>query len=191
MAKKKDLTILQQRFVDVLFAMPVPNQREAYLRVYNKRKVKPGSADVLSNRMLKKVKVAAYLNKLRAEATKLAIIDGVKVIKELGKLGFSNIQDFIDIDEDGNIKFISFDSIGRDKLAAVESIKVRTTTTGTGKSQSTTETTEFKLCSKEGALDKLGKHFGIFEKDNTQRLKPFILVFNHKDQTKEVVCNQS
>lgn len=165
MAKK--LTILQQRFADILFSMPEPNQREAYIQAGYK--CRGESADSRASQVASLSKVKAYLKKLRATATKLAVIDGVKVIKELGKLGFSNIQDFVDIDEDGNINFIPFDSIGRDKLAAVESIKVRTTTSGTGKSQNTTETTEFKLCSKEGALDKLGKHLGIYQKDNDQK----------------------
>ncbi len=165
----KEITILQQRFVDILFSMPEPNQEQAYIQAGYKSQ--GAAARYNASRMITNDNVQAYLQKLRDAATKLAVIDGAKVISELGKLGFSNIQDFVDIDKDGNVNFISFDSIGREKLAAVESIKVRTNITKNkdGSREYEATTTEFKLCSKEGALDKLGKHFGIYEKDNAQK----------------------
>ena len=167
-AKTKDgLSILQQRFVALLFTMPEVNQRQAYIQAGYK--AKGSTADSNASTLLKIPKVQAYLESLRHRLTEKTLVDGVKVVRELGKLAFTNIMDYVWVDEDGNVKFLSFDTIDKDKLAAVESIKVRTTTTGTGKNQYTTETTEFKLCSKTSALDKLGKHFGIYEKDNEQK----------------------
>jgi len=160
------LTILQQRFVDVLFAMSEPNQRKAYMQVYKNTK-RPEVADVCACQALKRPKVAAYLQSLRDKATERTGITAAKVIKELAKIGFSNIEDYLTVDEDGETHLKNFDEIERATLAAIESIKISITN---NKDESRTyTTTQFKLCSKLHALEQLGKHFGIYQKDNEQK----------------------
>ena len=52
--------------------------------------------------------------------------------------------------------------MSRGKLAAVESVKVTTVTTGRGKSSETTTRTQFKLYSKIAALENLARRFNVF-----------------------------
>jgi phage terminase small subunit len=89
-----------------------------------------------------------------------------RVIDELTKIGFSNIQDFI---QDGNeIKDIS--SLDRDKAASISSIKKSKTTFGDGQgNEGEKEAVEFKMWDKLSALEKIGRHLGIFEADNKQK----------------------
>lgn len=164
----KELTILQQRFADIYFTMKEPNQTQAYIQAGYKAKGK--TAEQAASRVARNVKVRAYLDGLRAKVTKKTEIDGAKVVTELGKIAFTNIKDYISIDEDGVIHFIPFDQIEEDKLAAIESIKVRVNVTTNRKEDKeyTSTTTEFKLHSKLNSLEQLGKHFGIYEKDNDQ-----------------------
>jgi phage terminase small subunit len=187
----KELTILQQRFADILFSMKEPNQTQAYIQAGYK--ARGNSAKVEACRTLKKPNVKAYLKKLRNAVTKRTEIDGAKVVTELGKVAFTNIKDYINVDEEGNIHFIPFDQIDEEKLAAIESIKVRVNVTTNKKEDKeyTTATQEFKLHSKLNALEQIGRHFGIYDKDNQQRMKPFVLIFNHKKETKRVKCKQS
>ena len=79
------------------------------------------------------------------------------VIREYMKVGFANIDDFI---ESGNeIKDLS--ELDRDILAAVESIQsdIRH---DSGDNEGYTEKVKLKLHSKLAALSDLGKHLGIF-----------------------------
>lgn len=89
-----------------------------------------------------------------------------RVVDELQKVGFSNIADFL---EGGNsIKDLS--TVDRDLTAAVSSVKKSVTTFGDGEGNEGEKTTvEFKLWDKPAALEKLGKHLGIFEADNKQK----------------------
>lgn len=164
----KELTILQKRYADIYFSMKEPNQTQAYIQAGYKARGKTAEAN--ASRLLRNAKVEVYLNKLRTAITKKTQIDAAKVVTELGKVAFTNIKDYINIDEEGKLRFIPFDQIDDEKLAAIESFKVRVNVTRNRKDDKeyTTTTTEFKLHSKLNALEQLGKHFGIYEKDNDQ-----------------------
>lgn len=88
-----------------------------------------------------------------------------RVIDELVKVGFSNIQDYIDNDN----AITDLKEIPIEKAAAVSSVKKSTTTFGEPGNEGTKEVVEFKLWDKITALEKLGKHVGIFEADNRQK----------------------
>lgn len=162
------LTILQQRFCEILFSMEEPNQKQALIQAGSK--MRGTSAEVYASRLLRNVKVQKYLNYLRKKSSDGAIIDKTKVLNELCKLAFTNIKNYIEIDEDGVIKFIPFNKIDVTKLAAIESIKVKENITHSKKgTEYIQRTTQFKLYNKDSALDKLMKHLGLYEKDNDQR----------------------
>lgn len=115
---------------------------------------------------LRKPELQIFLTQLRSELNKNNEGLAQQVINELKKVGFSNIQDFI---ESGNsIKDLS--EVDSDKAGAVASIKKSVTTFGDGEGNEGEKTTvEFKLWDKLSALEKLGKHLGIFEADNKQK----------------------
>lgn len=165
------ITILQQTFCEKVFENKEISQGKA-LQLAGSTQTGM-SAEVYASQLLKKPKVQAYLNHLRGQASERAIVDKVAVLKEIKKLAFSNIKDYVLVDDEGDISFIPFDQIDVDKLAAIESIKVRQNTTHNkdGSRDYTQKNVEFKLYSKDSALEKLMKHLGLYEKDNDQKGK--------------------
>jgi len=165
--KKLEPTEKQRRLCETIVAQKEINHRQAYESVYAAR---GKTADVEVSRTLKLPHVAAYLKKLQEDVAIRAEIDATKVVKELGKVAFTNIKEYVNVDSEGNITFIPFNKVEEDKLAAIESIKVRVNVTENTRleTQHTTTTIEFKLHNKLNALEQLGRHFGIYQKDNEQ-----------------------
>ena len=117
-----------------------------------------------ANQLLTIVDIKGRIKHLQKELSERAGVKAEQVISELVKVGFSNIQDFVRIDDEGNIYFKSFDTISRDKLAAVESIKTTRKTIIGKDDENDIEimTTQFKLHSKISALEKIGRNIGMF-----------------------------
>jgi phage terminase small subunit len=160
--KTNKLTIKQQRFADIYYSMPKPNQRKAYIEAGYK--AQGATADVNACRLLKNAKVRAYLQKLRDAATERTLIDVEKIINEYAKIAFADIGNYIDLDKEGNLIFRPFDTIDKEKLAAIKSIKKRSkTTVNKNGTEHTTTTKEIKLHSKLNALDSIMKHLGGYE----------------------------
>src|SRR5690606_22873049 len=105
---------------------------------------------------LQKPAVREYVNKLLEEAAAKAGLKAEDVINELRKLAFYNARSFVD--ETNNIR--SLQELPEDLTAAI--VGIRTTQTRKGLQ------VELKLADKKGALETLGRHLGIFEKDNEQ-----------------------
>lgn len=124
--------------------------------------------------LLQKTSVSGYIQeliKLRSERTQ---ITADQVIKELAKVGFSNISDYLKVydrevdlgeDEKGNpqkavirdVEIFLTENVGKDKMAVVSEVK------------RTKDGVSLRLHDKVKALEDLGKHLGIFEKDNSQK----------------------
>lgn len=103
-----------------------------------------------------------------------------QVIDELAKIAFSNVQDFI---KDGNT-VVDLSAIEAKKAAAVSSIKKvtrRFDTLDTSTDDVIQETIEFKLWDKGAALERLGRHLGIFEADNKQK-GPLVITVTDTDE---------
>ena len=101
--------------------------------------------------------------------TKVDILDRIaelrkktleRIAREYAKIGFSNISDCLD--ENNNFKNI------RDvaNSGAISSITIDETTTPTG---SKTKKIKFGLWNKKDGLDGLSKHVGFYEQDNKQK----------------------
>lgn len=118
------------------------------------------------SRLLTNVKVQNLISELKQSLSNNNEGLAQQVIDELKKMGFANIQDYIE--SENEIKDLT--KIDRDKAAAVESIK-KTVTEFSGGSESSGKKTsiQFKLYDKISALEKLGRHLGIFELDNQQK----------------------
>lgn len=124
------------------------------------------TANEQSSKLLAKVNVKNYISELKQSLSSKNEGLAQQVIDELKKLGFANIQDYID--PENEIKDLT--KIDRDKAAAVESIKKTVTEfSGGGESSGKKISIQFKLYDKISALEKLGRHLGIFELDNQQK----------------------
>lgn len=122
-------------------------------------------------RLAKIGKVKCRLAYKKAELARRMDISQARVIQEMALLAFSNIQDFVGTDTDGEFFFRNWAALTREQLAAVESVQVTTTTTTNkkGDREFTTKNVKFKLHSKTTALEQLGKHLGVFAEDNQQK----------------------
>jgi len=120
------------------------------------------TAKEIASENLTKPNVNAYVKALTAKKRDKNELLADRVIAELVKVGFANIQDYIDT---GN-SVTDLTLISKGKAAAVASVKKSVTTFEGGEK----ETVEFKLHDKISALEKIGRHLGLFEADNKREV---------------------
>lgn len=152
------LTIRQKRSCDIYHAMKKPNKTKACRLAGFTMGGKHAKTEAQKTFNLPHVK--AYLNSLKEAATEKAQKTADEIIAEMEKLSFTNIADYLDVDEDGEVRIKAFEQIDRDKLAAVKSVKVSMTKNKKGDREY--QTTTFELYDKKGALELLGKRHGLF-----------------------------
>ncbi len=147
------------------------NGARAYQKVY---KCSDKAAESGASRMLRIAKVKARIRELRKGLEKKTGISAERVINEYGKVAFANVKSVLG--KNNVIQDIS--QLPDEIAAAVESIQsdIRH---DLGDSEGYTERVKVKFHSKLSALSDLGKHLGIFEKDNEQSkpIAPQIIVF--------------
>lgn len=163
------MTELQKRFADRYFETLNGCQSAIYAG-YSEPTARQKAYELLQDN-----EIEAYLAELRAKSEIKHNISLDRWLSELEAVGFSNVQSFIS--EGNTIKDIS--KLPEEKTKAVSSIKKTVIDSEMG----TKETVEFKLHDKLSALEKIGKHFGYFEKDNAQlkpetNLPPIVNVYN-------------
>lgn len=129
-----------------------------------------------AEQLLKILEIKKKVKELQKEIQDRTEITADMVVKELAKVGFANIQDYIG--SGNSIEDIS--TLKENKAAAVESIKIVESEWGTGDRAGRKTSTTFKLHDKISALEKLGRHLGIFEKDNAQRERSVQVNINKK-----------
>jgi len=170
-ASKPLRSILQEAFIsNLLKGAP---QYQAYKDAGYSSKSK-NSLEVCSTQLLSNPKIKARLDYKRGQLAKKADITAERVIAELARIGFANLQDFLDT---GNA-VQDLTKLPRELTAAVESVQTDIRHDG-GKSEGYTEKVKFKLHSKVAALDKLAQHLGLYEADNNQKrqIVPVIVTF--------------
>lgn len=116
---------------------------------------------------LKKPEINSYIKELLDRLAEKADLSAEIIINELRALGFWNIQDFIS--ENNEIR--NLHDLDRSVTKSVVGIESKVTFIPQGKGQKPIKevTTKLKMVDKRGALVDLGKHLGIFEKDNSQK----------------------
>lgn len=123
------------------------------------------TARSIGSENLTKPDIAELVSQLQIERSDKTKVTAQMVVNELAKLGFSNIKNYFT--DDWNIKNV--DEITEEQAAAISSVEKVITVTR-GETFETEKTTiKFRLHDKKGSLDSLGKHTGVFEKDNKQK----------------------
>lgn len=148
---------------------------QKYIKYLNKKKaaVAAGyskrSAKEIGYENFTKPHIQVRISEIRQEIKEELGIDDHSVLTELASLSYWNIKDFVG--EKNVIKDLS--KMQKDKLRPVVGIKIKETFTTMGKGENATTikeiTTELKMVDKKGSLVDLGRHLGIFEKDNKQK----------------------
>lgn len=114
----------------------------------------------IGNENLSKPEIAAAIAEGQAALAKKAGVTAEKIVAELAKLGFSNMQDYVGT-LDGE-PYVDLSAVNRDQWAAVGEITVDRYTDGRGDEAREVKRTKFKLADKRAALVDLGKHLGMF-----------------------------
>jgi phage terminase small subunit len=112
------------------------------------------TAHVQGSKLLTHPKVQARIQQIQARQARYADVKKEEVISELVKLGFSNMQDFLMRDDNGQVR-IDLTRLTRDQAAAIQEFIVEETEEGVTR-------TKFKLANKKEALELLGKHLNMF-----------------------------
>ena len=127
----------------------------------------PDTAEQMGYQLLHKTSVSAEIQKAMAERSKRTGINADRVITELAKIALVNPGNVINT-EDATIRT---DATEED-LAAVQTVKVKTSSSDTG----TMTEREIRMADKIRALELLGKHLGMFNGDKDTD-KPIQITF--------------
>jgi phage terminase small subunit len=150
-----DLTPRQRRFCEE-YVVDLNGAGAARRAGYAKN-----SAKVEGVRLLANANVQAEVERLMAARSKRTQITADAVVSELGKLAFSNMLDYITIQDDGSY-IVDFSMVDRDKGAAMQEVTTETYTEGRGEDATPVKRMKFKMADKRGSLELLGRHLGIF-----------------------------
>ncbi len=129
------------------------NATRAYKVAYPKVK-KDETAAANSSRMLRNDKVEDYIQKRMKDREKRTEITQDMVLKELAKIGFADVTDFVTIENKGILRVVEVkptDEMPRDKMGAIAGIKEGA------------NGIEIKLNDKGKALELIGRHLGMFK----------------------------
>lgn len=125
------------------------------------------SASSRATELLNLPRIQAKIQEWKDRLAGKYYIKAEDVIKELAAVGFSNIKDYLTVDENGEVHIKDFEEIDEYKLRAIESVKITTTKNKDGSREYTT--TQFKLHNKLIAIDQLNKYLGLYKEDNVQK----------------------
>ena len=110
------LTAKQQRFVsEYLIDL---NATQAAIRAGYSAK----TAEQIGYQLLQKTSVAAEIAKAQAKKAEKLDVTAERIVRELAKLGFSNMQDYVSV-HDGS-PFVDLAAVDRDQWAAVGEVTV-------------------------------------------------------------------
>ena len=146
-----ELTLQQSRFVDEYLSDPDRNATKAARRAGYAFSSASGTA----SKLLQIPHVKAAIEARQGKAADALGITEVRILQELAKIGFSNVQDFATLTEDGG----SIRDIPREHAAAIKEITVEQTDNG----KYSTKKAKISLADKKAALIDMGKHIGMFK----------------------------
>jgi phage terminase small subunit len=129
----------------------------------------PKSADNQGWRMMKNEDVQKAITEAERRLENKVFITKEKILKELALIGFSSIDDHIEIDTGGFVKAKTFEEMPTGAVRCIKKIKEkRTIKSVQGTKDKPSEdivldsTFEFELYDKVQALINMGKEFGMF-----------------------------
>ena len=166
MAENGSLTDRQQNFIDKLIELDY-NQTAAYKASYSGVK-SDAVAAVNASRMLRNAKVRSYLKARQAEIRMQANISKADIVRELAKIGFANIGDYLEYKT--VLTHVGINGDGSPVIGYAPVIRLRNsedvdTSAVAEVSLSDNGTLKFKLYDKRSALMDIAKILG-FDKEN-------------------------
>lgn len=161
MAKASKLTPKQEAFA--LKYVECGNASEAYRHAYDAENSKPEAVWVNASKVLSGAKVSLRVMELQEQHVERHEITVDRIVKELGRLAFSDLRNCLT--DDGQLK--NPNDWDDDTAAAIGSLEVVSKPGAVDEDGNRTveHVHKIKTWDKNSALEKLGKHFGIFLPD--------------------------
>lgn len=142
------------------YVLKLDKTKAAIAAGYSKR-----SAKEIGYENFTKPHIKQRIEEIRQEIKEKLGIDEHSVLTEMASLSYWNIQDFMD--EGNNVKDLS--QLDRDMLKPVTGIKVKRTIITVGDKTVESTIIDLKMADKRASLQDLGRHLGVYEKDNNQK----------------------
>jgi phage terminase small subunit len=120
------------------------------------------TAAVIGYENLTKPPVAAAIATARSKQSERTALTADMVVRELAKIGFANMGDYLRVIKPGGDPYVDFSMLTRDQAAALREVTIDTYVEGRGENARKVRRIKFKLGDKRAALVALGKHFGVF-----------------------------
>lgn len=140
---KRGLSIREESFCQMFVGKAKFNGSEAArLAKYSER-----SARTIAARLLAKDNIQTRIRELLLDISKRNGVTADRVLKEFETLGFSRIDDYVEIEEGGGVKLKMFNKIPEQKIGAIKAIKED----------------RYELHDKIRPLIKLGEYTGLFD----------------------------
>lgn len=114
--------------------------------------------------------VRARVEEILSEGAAKAGVTVQRIVDELAKVGFANMGDYLHATTGGDPFFV-YDQLTDEQKAALSEVTVEDFKEGRGEDARDIRRVKFKLHDKLGALEKLGKHLGMF-KDKVELSAP-------------------
>ncbi len=148
------LTLKQARFVGE-YLVDLNGKQAAIRAGYS-----PRTAEVQASRLLRYAQVQAALKVAVQERSRRTQITADRVVNELAKLAFSNITDFLTLQNDGSVS-VDLSRVPRHEVAALHEVTIDQYTEDAGEAACKVKRIRIKLHDKKSALDSLARHLGM------------------------------
>ncbi|WP_411914157.1 terminase small subunit [Bosea thiooxidans] len=119
-------------------------------------------SDSNASRLSGNEKVRSRVEELLGEGAEKAGVTIERIVAELAKVGFANMGDFLKATTSGDPFFV-YAELTDEQKAALAEVTVEDFKEGRGEDARDVRRIKFKLHDKLGALEKLGKHLGMFK----------------------------
>ena len=151
MSKADRLTPKEEAFC--LAYLETGNASEAYRLSYSAKTASAKTINEKASRLLDKDKIGARLAEIRAGHQKRHEVTVDRIVAELAKIAFANSEDYFAWGPDG-VEVKPSDQLTTAQRSVVSEVSQTRTAEG--------GTIRVKLSDKQAALEKLGKHLGMF-----------------------------
>jgi len=106
--------------------------------------------------------VRSRVDEIQGKAAAKVGVSIERVLDELARIGFANMADYMKAGSDGD-PYLDFSELTRDQAAALVEVTVEDFKDGRGEDARDVRRVKFKLGDKISALEKIGKHLGMFK----------------------------
>ena len=147
-----ELSAQQYLFIEEMLSDPSSQKAAAVRAGYSEANAAHQASKLMADPRIKEI----ILERQRERAHRLGINED-RILKELRDIAFSNLKDIMEVNEEGDTT-VNLNNVTRDNAAALGEISI---TTKNGKTK--VRTAKARLHDKLAALEKLGKHLGMFK----------------------------